>query len=517
MKRWNLEIRVGLIIAIAIAFFIFLILNAADWQWGGGKRKLKISFRFVSDIQEGAPVYLSGVAVGKVRHIRLTSEGALIEASITDDDQPLRVGCKANITMLGLVGESVLSLDNGPPENPLLPPDTIIEGTDPANVMETFNQAGKAVEISVQTLQMLQDTIQRQDEQITSLVDRIERFLESTQAILEQTSQETHELFTILLPAINRNDTQLTGLLVDLRDWLRQTQENSDRLMAQIEVTSRQVSELVLSNEEKVQQTLDDFAAAARSLHELAVQVGDHSQDLGQQIDKLLSDTDAWIQEERPQIHLLLEGLQSTNEQLQPLLTSLGRISQELEEGNGTLPQLLNDDTTLDALGQILQKTEDALTELSELTRTARQKTQEIPDIGWDYELRYRADARQLHNEANLYLKTPTAWDYRLGLTSRGEDLDFNVQIGYRLPALTVRAGLLRSQAALGLDYEVISERLRFTLEGIGITTSEPLLTFESGVQFFPNWEILVGGETPIRKSWRKDDLGFHLGVRLNY
>ena len=517
MRQWTLELKVGFVIALACIFFVFLLLNAADWQWGGGGRTFKIRFEFVNDIQEGALVYLSGVPIGKVRRLLLTPEGAVLEIGVSDEDQPLREGSTASISMLGLVGESVLLIHNGPTDAEPLPDGAIIQGKDPVNVMETINELGRVVTLSAQTIQQVQNTIRQQDEQLTQLIRDVQGLTRRTQVTLDETSRSTNQLLQTLNTTIGERDQQLVELLSDLKQWLYRTQEDSSRLMAQLERTSSQISELVDANQDKVQTTLDDFATAAESLRTLALQVGEHSTLVERQVNSLLANTQDWVAETRPGMRQLIAGLQQNSEQIEPLIASLQQLSVSFEQGDGSLPKLLHDGHTLDVVEHTLQEAQAALAEVRHLTQTVSKKTSPNLKLGWDYELRYRATAEQLHNEANLILNSPASWDYRLGMTERAGELGVNALVGYRYRAMQVRVGLIHSETALGIDYALLSDRLRFTLEGTELTTSEPRFMAEIGLQPIPHWEILLGTESSIRDSWPDEDWELHLGIRLGY
>ncbi|HEX29860.1 TPA: MCE family protein, partial [Candidatus Poribacteria bacterium] len=141
-KKTASEIKVGLLIALSLVILVLLLTNSANWRGIGGKI-LKARFDFVSNLQLGAPVHMSGVEIGRVIDIKLVEEGVEVTMRIKSP-QPIRKGCVASIDFLGVVGETYVEIENGPLGNPPLPDKAVIRGRNPVSTATVLSKAEKA-------------------------------------------------------------------------------------------------------------------------------------------------------------------------------------------------------------------------------------------------------------------------------------------------------------------------------------------------------------------------------------
>ena len=108
----NREFKVGLAVFIAL-----LALGAIVFFTGGallrhGGNIYEISFPDAMGLEEGAPVYVSGVESGAVRSMRLSSEGVLINV-VLDPNVALPKDSRILIGTGGLLGTPVIRVERG--------------------------------------------------------------------------------------------------------------------------------------------------------------------------------------------------------------------------------------------------------------------------------------------------------------------------------------------------------------------------------------------------------------------
>ena len=144
-----------------------------------------------------------------------------------------------------------------------------------------------------------------------------------------------------------------------------------------------------------------------------------------------------------------------------------------------------------------------AVTDLSQ--RTERQLEQfDLPEFGWDYELRYLSLEERLHNELAFLLSPNSNAHYRLGIGVRDEKVRFEFQYAHDVTDfLRARAGFMHSKVGAGLDVWLWSRRFGISVEGVGLTSSEPELNAEVAFKFFRYGQFLIGGENLIgERRW---------------
>ncbi len=144
MKKGSLELRVGLFVILALTGLTVLVLKTGDFYLKPGYT-VHLVFDFVSGIDDGSPVHLAGVDVGKIMrtdvvrdvsgetHVELTAwirEGIVIEEDAA-----------ARINTLGLLGEKYVEILPGTPGAKLISDGGILRGSK-AVVLEDLTEAG---------------------------------------------------------------------------------------------------------------------------------------------------------------------------------------------------------------------------------------------------------------------------------------------------------------------------------------------------------------------------------------
>jgi hypothetical protein len=120
----------------------------------------------------------------------------------------------------------------------------------------------------------------------------------------------------------------------------------------------------------------------------------------------------------------------------------------------------------------------------------------DLPQVGWDYELRYLSLEERLHNELAFLLSPDTKSHYRFGIGVRDENIRFEFQYAYNVTDFfRARAGFMRSRVGMGFDLWLLSDRLGISLEGIGLTSGQPELNTEVALRFFRYGQFLLGVE----------------------
>lgn len=132
MKKFDLELAVGLFVLIGMSSLVFLSLKLGRLDtFGGRKYILYAGFENAGGIKSGATVEIAGVEVGRVRSVDIDKDyRALISLSI-EKDIKIQEDAIASIRTKGLIGEKYIEISPGGSEN-ILPNGGTIKETEPA-------------------------------------------------------------------------------------------------------------------------------------------------------------------------------------------------------------------------------------------------------------------------------------------------------------------------------------------------------------------------------------------------
>ena len=122
--RYRREATVGLLLIVAAALFVYGMIWLTGHQVHGGTL-LEVSFTDVSGLKVGDPVRTSGVDVGQVESIRLTSPGQVVVYLKLAVPQRPRQDASATVRSLDLFGAHFVDYDPGTPAAPLLQHDSL--------------------------------------------------------------------------------------------------------------------------------------------------------------------------------------------------------------------------------------------------------------------------------------------------------------------------------------------------------------------------------------------------------
>jgi len=113
MKRFNLEVTVGLFVVLGLCALAYLSIRLGQLQIGRGNTyDLTAVFPTVAGLREGATVEVAGVQVGRVRDIQLADYAAAVTLRL-DKKLQLQDDAIASIRTRGLIGEKYVRITPG--------------------------------------------------------------------------------------------------------------------------------------------------------------------------------------------------------------------------------------------------------------------------------------------------------------------------------------------------------------------------------------------------------------------
>ena len=189
------ETKVGLLflvtLALLIGFAYFLgVLN----PWGS-RNTLDVMYNFAGGIEEGSPVRVMGIKVGKVRKIEFdpnfkmdSGEEVKLRVQIEIERKAwtsIRQDSKYFINLAGVIGEKFLEISPGSSNSPELASGAIVRGEDPPRIDQLISQsyglAGKIIEI-----------VEKNEGTATNLIAQVDKLMTNfnkTLVLLDKTSK----------------------------------------------------------------------------------------------------------------------------------------------------------------------------------------------------------------------------------------------------------------------------------------------------------------------------------------
>src|SRR5436305_7438863 len=157
--------RVGFLVFVALAILVATIMSLGGEQkfW---ERKVRYEMHFArtNGLQVGAPVSLTGVAIGSVVDMRFPSDPAAayieVEIGVTSNVAPrLRENSVATIRTYGLLGDRYIELTAGSPDAAPVPPGGLLSSIDPIDYEAVLGQSADIATNTVEVTASLQDVL----------------------------------------------------------------------------------------------------------------------------------------------------------------------------------------------------------------------------------------------------------------------------------------------------------------------------------------------------------------------
>jgi phospholipid/cholesterol/gamma-HCH transport system substrate-binding protein len=142
MKRFNLEMLVGVFLVVGFLCFAWLAVKLGDVRlFGDSSYTVSARFGSISGLKPGAAVEIAGVRVGRVNRITLDQERyeAVVELAINPDVR-LTEDSIASIRTAGIIGDRYVSISPGGAMDYIEPGGRIYETESAINLEELISR-----------------------------------------------------------------------------------------------------------------------------------------------------------------------------------------------------------------------------------------------------------------------------------------------------------------------------------------------------------------------------------------
>jgi phospholipid/cholesterol/gamma-HCH transport system substrate-binding protein len=428
------EARVGIFVLLGLMVLTYFTFRVSKWGLIAEKGyRLTVDFASASGLEPKADVKMAGVPIGKVEEIQLAGTRARLILRIRPEYH-IPVDSVASIQTQGLLGEKYVELLPGKDTQRTLP-----AGGQIANTVAPTN---------------MDDLVRKLD----SIGDDIKKFTASLSATFG-TPEGKQALSDIL------RDVRATS--ASLREVVTGNQERFNRILANVDRLSADLSDISSANKE-------DVRAAVANLRAFSATLKDQGPSLIAKLEKMSEGVSDVVGENRENLKVSIENLKSASAKLDNTLEAAGKVMSKIDRGEGTLGMLVNDNTAGKSLTASLEGVNRYFRKYDSLRMTLMPWTEyQLRTSDWKYYLNLKiqptADKYYVLGVVNDPKGKRTVINTSTSINGRGpvetnqvqyEDTWlFNALLAKQFSRTTVYGGVLESKGGLGLEYDVVKNR----------------------------------------------------------
>ena len=471
LKKIKSEVLVGLLTLIGVAGIIYTSVTVT----GGGfsKKKsypLKATFENVSGLSEKTAVRLSGIQVGEVEQIFLDNRKAVVIISIYEQ-YTIPIDSKIQIRTLGLLGDKYLEIIAGEESIFLQHNQTI--STDKAQSLDELIAGVSGLTSSLQNL------VQRNEKSFDEIIENIRKVSASLQRITSQ------------------NEKKLNNII-----------ENIDK-------TTVSLRKIIENNEEKINQLIDNANETTASLRRITMKNEDN-------INEIMANL--------KQFSVELKDIADASS-LQNSISNIESITEKINDGDGTLAQLVNESDTI-------EKIDKALDDISNLLG---------PAARWKYDVRFQTkyltnrDQYASDFRFTIYTQKDRFYNITLYDSPRGrrtseitttsndttknttyetkitDDYLIGLQIGKRFYDTQFRIGFFESTFGIGVDQFLgVKDQWQLTSEIFDFSRNEGAFFSLGGVYRYKALQFHLGAYDILNENSDNQSISIGFGLEFN-
>ncbi|MBF0528126.1 MAG: MCE family protein [Deltaproteobacteria bacterium] len=481
MSNFTTEAKVGVFVLVGLILLAYMSFRVGGFQWGRAEGyNVYALFDSASGLKKDVSVEIAGIQIGRVDHISLQDNQARIDLSI-NAGVPLAIDCQALIRTKGVLGDKFIEIAPGSRDVPLLNNgDRIARTVTPTDIDQIIGKVGQISEDIKKVTNSLGDVL-GSEQGASQLKSMLANFSEMSQNLAKLTRDNSEQLRQMI--------ENFTVFSADLRSMSNTNKNNINAILASFAQTSQ-----------KLNQTVTSLQAISDRVNRGEGTIG-----------KLINDD-------------------TTVKSLNSTLSSLKDISNKINAGQGTLGKLVNDATTgekideaLTGINNYLAKNDafkvyvdyrgDYLTRHGDFKSTLNIRLQ--PSQDKFYILGITNDVYGNYTKKDITATTNNISNTSTEETWETPSLKFNAQIARRYYDFVVRGGLIESAGGIGLDYYMLDDALKMTLEGFsGEIKRKPHLRAYASYTFWKHFYVALGYDDFISDQGRSSPF---VGVGLSF
>jgi phospholipid/cholesterol/gamma-HCH transport system substrate-binding protein len=305
------EMKVGIFFIIGMVILGVLTFYAGGFEdWLKNRYTLYAYFDKVDGLDEEDIVTLVGVEVGKVKGMEITDSRVKVTL-VLDGAAVIRQDSVARLESESLLGGKYVGISAGSPD---------LRRLEDGDVMKTEEAADLT-----RIVQDVADVAQDLRSMVNNFNENQEMLASEIEGILGENRENIRSSFAALARIVNENEEDIREVITYLRDAgprLTQAMENVDEITAKIRSGEGTIGKLV--QDETLYDDMKELSASLREASTTMTRIlGDNEED----------------------IRTAIASLRDVAPTLERTMNRIDAIAQKIENGEGTLGKLVQDET----------------------------------------------------------------------------------------------------------------------------------------------------------------------------
>jgi len=303
---------------------------------------------------------------------------------------------------------------------------------------------------------------------------------------------------------------QLGGMLVSIGDEIKEVSISLREMIGgeeprgNFQEALRNISDLTRDLKEFTQTNKNTLTRSIQASSQTVQNFDQRIDEIARNMDELILSVKTMIDDSRGPLNDNLEKMAALIEKTREAVRLLTESIETINRGEGTVGKLIHDE-------ELYDRAEGVLTDVEKIAERASSFR-----IKGDLRLDYYAKSEMIKGYLSLRL-WPTDRTFFLGQIVHDPFLDrftYSAQGGMRFGDFSPRAGIMESEIGVGLDYYVLRDRLRFSLESYDFNR-DPRPQFRIFASFYPTkYLYLVLGLNDFSIASNREVI-FGLGIGL--
>lgn len=344
-KKLSIEMKVGIFIAMAVfAILVFIFTQTKAGRLRG--YEIGVLFDYVSGLEVGSPVRVSGVRVGEVKKIEMLYEAVpkvLVKLKINPS---VKIGKHSRITIrtLGIIGEKYVEIIPTS-EKEYIEKGEIVDGETPLSIDKIANIGEQIAE---NLNQILSDI--RKITEDKNIQENIKNILNESTKTIAQINNSFNKIDK-LLEEISETNKYVKNVIQDNSPRIKSLLENADSFLVsgkyQMEKTMESIRDF-LAIKDKTEKMIDNISETSQEFKKTSIEIKDLFEKVKQEglIARIMKE-EKMIDDIKKEISLLQEAtlkIKESSEKLNVTLDNLNKIFTALQTGKGSAGKFLYSD-----------------------------------------------------------------------------------------------------------------------------------------------------------------------------
>jgi len=260
----SVEAKVGAMTLTGLMALVLVFFTLNNFQWGQQGYEVKAVFQQVGGLKIGAPVQAAGVAVGKVRGLKLTPQGVVVSLQLANGVK-IPQGSQFAIRTAGLMGDKFVEITPNNANNQYLAPGQKVDGENLVDLEAVMAQAGSTLEQVKELAKSFNDIVGKEE---------VKKSAQDSIITLAKVMNNLNSLTAVLNQMALDNQSDVRSIVTNLRAMSENMQATSQDVQA-----LAQDVEANGTTAKKIQSILDNLEYSSKKATKIADDIESYTGD----------------------------------------------------------------------------------------------------------------------------------------------------------------------------------------------------------------------------------------------